>query len=305
MTGLILESIRPDTGFLGGVAGDAPDILPSGDWEPYLPVFETQQKWGLETMNCVQYSRLNASEIQANFYGKPKNFSDRSLGWASGCTPRGNTYSKCSDAFQSLGACQEPMWPWDKPMDWNEYYQEPPQAVQDAMKSLLDEWVVGLPIYVPKTVDGLQAALKKGPIWFCNQVHSMVIYRVDDQGIHIFDTYPHEGNGKYMWPLSDVSKIEAAYLVPFTPKSIAPKPMIKLPPNALVVVVDGHGERLMNVDGTKLYQDDAGKILLEVTARNAKTGVNGTQTSGSFPIVHVTSKDIEGIPRVNLKGLPA
>ena len=129
----------------------------------------------------------------------------------------------------------------------------------------LDEWVIGLPVYVPTTIEGLKDALKKGPIWFCDKVHSMVIYRVDDQGIHIFDTYPLQGDGKRHWSLADVEKIEAAYLVPFTPKDVAPKPMVKLPANSLVVVVDGHGERLMNVDGTKLYQDDAGKILLALS----------------------------------------
>jgi len=92
-TGLILESISPDTGFLGGVGGELPDILPSGDWSPYLPMFESQHRFGLETLNCVQFSRLNACEIQANFYNKPVNFSDRGLGWASNNTKNGNTYS--------------------------------------------------------------------------------------------------------------------------------------------------------------------------------------------------------------------
>lgn len=300
--GLILEPIQPDTGFLGGV-GDAPVILPSGDWEPYLPVFETQNKLGLETLNCVQYSRLNACEIQSNFYGKPVNFSDRSLGWAAGNTHNGNTYSACDYWFRQRGACLESLWPWDKPMTWEEYYVTPPDAVQAKMKALMDEWTIGMRVFVSNTVEDLKAALKKGPIWFCNHDHSMVIYRIDDR-IRIFDSYPLNGDGKRDWPLEDVSKIVAAYIVPFTPKAITPQPMIQLPPNSLVVVVDGHGERLMNVDGTKLYQDDAGKIHMEVVARNARPGVNGSMFSGSFPIAHVKTADIAGIPRVNLKSEP-
>lgn len=301
--GVIHEPIQPNTGFFGGVAGELPILVADGNWESYLPVFETQNKNGLETMNCVQYSRLNACEIQANFYGKPVNFSDRGLGWASGCTPQGNTYSACTYWLQHRGACLDSLWPWTVENTWNEYYQEPPQAVQDAMSKLFDDWVIGLPVYVPTSVQALQEALKRGPIWFCNQGHSMVIYRVDTE-LHVFDSYANMGDGKRSFPLEYVNQIVSAYLVPFTPKEIAPKPMIKLPANSLVVVVDGHGERLMNVDGTKLYQDDAGKIGLEVQARNTKPGVNGTYFSAPYPIVHVTTKDIEGIPRVNLKGQP-
>lgn len=302
--GIIHEPIAPDTGFLGGVGGELPDILPSGDWEPYLPKFESQNKWDLETLNCVQYSRLNASEIQANFHGRPLNLSDRGLGWAAENTRAGNTYSKCDYWFRERGACAEEHWPWDKPMTWAEYYAQPPFDVIHEMGLLLDEWEIGMRVYVPNTVDGLRAALRKGPIWFCTRDHSMVIYRADDAGIHILDTYPLQGDGKRHWPLSDVSKIVSAYLVPFTPKHLAPEPMIELPKNSLIVVVDGHGERLMNVDGTKLYQDDAGKILTEVMARNAKQNADGVMMCGEFPEVHVRTSDIVDIPRVNLKGEP-
>lgn len=315
-TGLIPEPIAPNTGFLGAVAGDLPDILPSGDWEPYLPIFESQSRFGLETMNCVQCSRLNATEILSNFHGKPLNLSDRALGWAAGTTKNGNTYSNCDFWLRRRGVCAEPSWPWDQELSWDEYYIEPPQDVQDEMLALLDKWVFGQRVYVPSDVESLKAALKKGPLWFCTNDHSMVIYRVDDKGIHIFDTYPLQGDGKRHWTLSEASKIEAAYLVPFTPKEFTSKPMLKLPPNCLVAVVDGHGERLMNVDGTKLYQDDAGKIDLELEARNSKPCpeatcehcapgqyVAHTKTS-TIPVVHVKTEDIKNVPRVNLKNEP-
>lgn len=298
-TGLILERIAPDTGFLGGVGGELPDILPSGDWEPYLPMFESQNKWGLETMNCVQYSRLNVCETLSNFHGKPLNLSDRALGWAAGTTERGNSYANCDYWIRRRGSCSEETWPWDAGLSWDEYYAEPPARVVDEMSELLDKWEFGMRVYVPTDVESLKNALRKGPLWFCTSDHSMMMYRVDDKGIHIFDTYPLQGDGKRHWKLTDASRIVSAYLVPFTPKELAPKPMINLPPNCLVAVVDGRGERLMSVDGTKLYQDDAGKLHLELVARNSKDGM-----SGSFPVVHVKSSEIYGIPRVNLKGEP-
>jgi len=79
MPGLIPELIQPDIGFLGGVAPDLADILPSGDWESYLPTFETQNKLGLETMGCVSYSRLNCSETQANFMLRQGKIDDQTL----------------------------------------------------------------------------------------------------------------------------------------------------------------------------------------------------------------------------------
>jgi len=302
MPGLIPELIPPDTGFLGGVAPDLADILPSGDWEPYLPSLELQQKYKLETMGCVSFSRLNCSETQANFYGKPINFSDRALAWVSGTTKKGNTYSNVDYAFRTHGTCLEPVWPWNMEMDWDTYYQTPPSDVQSEMKKILSEWDIGMRTYVPITVESLKEALKKGPLWACTNDHSFEIYRVDDK-IHIFDTYQLEGDGKRHWPLSDISRLVSAYIVPFTPKALVPPPMIKLPPNSLVVVVDGHGERLMNVDSTKLYQDDPGKILTEIMARNAKE-VNGVMMCGTFPEIHVKTEDIKDLPRVNLKGQP-
>lgn len=301
-TGFISESIAPYTGFLGGVGGELPDLLSDGNWEPYLPQFEKQNKLGLETLACVSFSRLNCCETQARFYGKNINLSDRSLAWASDTTRVGNTYSKVDFWLRQRGASDENCWPWVEPLSWEQYYTEPPNDIQNKMITLWSDWVLGMRVYVPITIEDLKKALKKGPLWFCTNDHSMMMYRVDDQ-IHIFDTYDQAGDGRKHMPLSYLSKIESAYIVPFTPKKLAPKPMINLPANSLVVVVDGLGERLMNTDGTKLYQDDAGKILLEVIARNAKPNAQGGEFSHDFPIIHLKTADIAGIPRYNLKGI--
>jgi hypothetical protein len=302
-TGLIPEGIQPFLGFLGGVGGELPDILPSGDWEPYLPLFEYQQKLNLETLGCVSFSRLNASEIQARFYGKNLNFSDRSLAWASNTTHNGNTFSAVDFWFRQRGASDESCWPWVVPLTWEEYYATPSPIVQNQMLLIWDEWSIGTRVFVPNNIEDMKAALKKGPLWFCTNDHAMVIYRVDTE-IHIFDTYGQNGDGRKTKPLSFADQIVSAYLVPFIPKQQAPKPMIVLPKNCLVIVVDGLGERLMNVDGTKLYQDDAGKILTEVMARNAVPNAQGVLMAGMFPEVHVKTSDIAGIPRYNLKGQP-
>jgi hypothetical protein len=82
--------------------------------------------------------------------------------------------------------------------------------------------------------------------------------------------------------------------------------MIKLPKNGLVVVVDGHGERYMNVDGSKLYLDEQGALEMELMARNATpSDVDGISHANGYPVIHLKSADIValGLPVFNLKNV--
>lgn len=301
--GVLSEAIPHNIGYIGGVGGELPDILPSGDWEPLLPEFERQNQMGLETMNCVQFSRASHCEMWGNFHGRKLNLSDRAWYWLTRCTAEGNRFSTCDFWIREGGGIAEERWPWDKPMTREEYGKEPPEDIKAEMKRLLDEWEFGMLVWVPTTVEGMRKALKKGPLWACNSTHAFNIIRVDDR-IRIFDTYPDEGNGRGSFPLSYASQLVAAYIAPFTPKTIAPKPMIKLIPNSLVVLVDGRGDRLMNVDGSKLYQDESGKIGLELEARNAVRGNDGILRTCGYPVQHLKTADVAHLPRVNLKGNP-
>lgn len=287
-------------GMLGGPADELPDLMPDGNWEPHLPDFERQQKLGLETMNCVQFSRLNVCETLARFYGSSLNLSDRFLYWASGCTAQGNTFRACDYGLRENGCCDEGLWPWIEQLSRDQYGVKPPAAIRAEAAKLSSEWNFGMLHFVPITRDAIRAALRKTPLWFCNETHAMMIFRADDAGVHIFDTYPGSaGDGRQVWSYDfALATIVAAYNAPFTPKKLTPAPMVKLPNNSLVIVVD-NGERLMNVDGSRLYRDEAGKILLEVTARNSKDG-----KSAPYPIIHVKAADVSAIPRVNLKNEP-
>ena len=301
--GVIHEAIPHNIGYVGGVGSELPDINLKGDWEPHLPEFEKQNQMGLETMNCVQFSRASNCETWANFYGRKLNISDRAWYWLTGCTERGNTFSACDYNIKIGGGIAEERWPWDKPMTREEYGKKPPDDIVAEMKNLLTEWNFGMLVWVPTTIEGMKAALKKGPLWACNETHAFNIIRVDDR-IRIFDTYPDEGNGRGSYPLSYAPQLVAAYIAPFTPKLLAPQPMINLPKDCLVVLVDGRGDRLMNVDGTKLYQDEAGKLDLELMARNAKKNAEGILMTHGYPVVHLKTADVAHLPRVNLKGQP-
>lgn len=296
--GLIHENLRHDIGYIGGVGDTLPDILPSGDWEPYLPAYEPQSV-PFETMNCVQFSRLNVCETLANFYKKQLNASDRFLGWASNCTPRGNTFGACDYGLRQHGACEEIFWPFGG-KDITEYHRtEPPEIAKDDAKELLAEWDIGMLVWVPPTVEALRAALKKGPVWFCNDKHAMEIYRVDDR-IRAFDTYPGSTQiagerGKGSFPLSYVSEIYAAYLAPFKPKEVTPPPMFDFKENTLYQLVEGKGGFLLYAAG-RVYYDDVAKLLASWIVRNGG--------SGAGKVGVLTLKDLNGVSLFNLKNEP-
>ena len=261
--GVILEPIRPGLNFLGGIGSVLPDIT-DGNGEPYLPEYEGQSRFGLESMNCVQFSRLNNCETWANFYGRPLNLSDRFLYWASGCSEKGNTFTACDYGLRQEGCCDEMNWPWLIAMTRDQYGSEPPDEIKDEAKRLLDEWDIGQLIWVPITVEDFRSALRRSPvIWVCNSVHAFVVYRVDSF-IRTFDTYGVEVGGKGTLRLDQINELQAAYIAPFTPKVL---PMFPFKENTLYQLVEGKGGFILYANG-RLYYDDVAKILASWLVRN-------------------------------------
>lgn len=294
-TGLILEIPRVSFNFFGGIGGGLPDLLPSGDWESYLPAFERQAKLGLETMNCVQFSRLNTLETQARFWGIEEDFSDRFLYWASGCTEKGNTFSNCDEGLRDAGTPAEAKWPWTETLSREQYGMPPPEDVQECAKRLFERWEIGELVWVPSFLPTLKAALLKGPLWFCNTTHAMMIYRIDDR-IRVFDTYPGDNaDGKGSFPLDYASEIFTAYLAPFTPKHLVPPPMYQFKENTLYQLVEGIGGFMLFAAG-RLYYDKTDLLLASWAVRN-----NG-RTEGKVGVLQM--KDLNGVPLFDLKNQP-
>jgi hypothetical protein len=272
--GVILEPINPSLIFAGGVGDDLEDKVEDGDWSPYLPDVERQSRLGLETMNCVQFSRLNGSEFQAKFHGKPLNLSDRFLYWASGCTERGNTFGRCDAGLRTCGCPDESSWPWLSAMTRAQYGQEPPQDVQDEAKGLLDEWEIGLLRWVPNNLEAMKKALKKTPLWFCNDIHAMVIFKIDDR-LRVFDTY-NDCVGSF--PLEYVTEIQAIYNIPFKPKGLKEliMPTVTVQDNAQVFEAEGLGRLGLKITAASGQQyivvDEAALVVSQFIARNSKGG---------------------------------
>lgn len=301
-TGIIYEGIHPSSVMIGG--DDLPDLLISGDWSAHRPVFETQRKFGLDTMNCVQCSRAKLCEYYANFYGIPLNISERFWYWLTGCTANGNTYSACDYHIRQGGALADPRWPWDKPMTREEYGQEPPADLRAEAEKFFEVWTFGQLRYVPNTVEAMSAALKKGPLWFCNDVHSMVMEKIDDR-LRVFDTEANATNGIGSFSLDYAPQIVACYLAPFTPKHLAPTPPmahLTLPENTLVTGYMSNGLALaLHVGGKLLLDLQKAEIFSAWVARNENPA---THRFEGGPTRTISETDWNSFPHVNLKGQP-
>ncbi len=296
--GMIYEGIIPDSIVVGGMGSSLPIRIPDGNWEPFLPIFEGQSRFGLDSMNCVQCSLTNVCEIQAKFYGKKLDLSDRHLYHTSGCTEKGNTFSRGYGALVLRGVSREELWAWLVAMTREEYGKVPPDSVNADGLKLLDEWNVGKLEYVHPSIEQMKLALLRGPIWFCNQTHAMVIYRIDDR-IRVFDTYPDDGGGKGSFPLDYAAQIVAAYLVPFTPK--LPMPNIILPDNTLVTGIFPTEQKTALHVGGKLIVDNPLLVLSQWFARNEEL-VSHRFMGG--PVRTISEADWNSFPHVNFKGEP-
>ncbi len=173
-------------------------------------VIETQcnQQWSAGKFSDQQKTELTALKVVS---GNRFNFSDRALAKMSGTTRSGNELQTVVDTARTEGLVAESLWPFTQDMDWDTFYATIPQSVIDQAKSMLDyidiayEWVIlnkG-----ENVLEVLKYHLKQAPIWIaipicpgwatgnvksCPMVvtqHAVMVYRVDEAGIHIIDQY--------------------------------------------------------------------------------------------------------------------
>lgn len=147
------EDIVPEDHYvLGGYSklGDAPVILPSGDWTPFKAVNELQNKNGLETFNCSNYGTNQALAALAKFHGFPGfplNCSERYTGVLTGTTDGGNSPHKVIELIRTeVGEIPEEDLPFDASIDlWEEYYSPNPMdpALAAKGKALLERFAIG------------------------------------------------------------------------------------------------------------------------------------------------------------------
>lgn len=226
--GVIIEPIgvRP-TDYLAGVNSPIglAEVLPSGDWTPYLPSEERQKLKNGDTFACVSFSALNSLETQFNFLIATKqltieqitflndfgfmdannkvNFSDRYTAKMSGTIKgKGNSLYNVANSIRHDGLLPEKDYPSVDNVDG--YYAEIPQNLKDKAKEIKKyfefnyEWIFS----------DFEQHLKQAPLqiatavcsgWGGNEIiqkcdlpvsHATLVYHKPADFIHDFDSYP-------------------------------------------------------------------------------------------------------------------
>jgi len=189
---VILSYPTPGTGFFGGFNGvDSHILIPMGNWDPYLVIFEKQSSLYFDTWNCVAESATNVIEIlfkywiinnlltqddlnwleEKGYYNRAKNeinFSARFVGALAGTQVGiGNSGQKVASIIMVHGLIPESRYDFD--MDLRDpqinnpavYYQYPPQELIDLGKEFLSRFKIDAE---PVWKKDFQEALKYSPI---------------------------------------------------------------------------------------------------------------------------------------------
>jgi hypothetical protein len=189
---------------------------PSGDWLPFVPVFEKQYSTTMDTMACVSFSLLNSCEMQIKQQtGQEVNFSDRFLAKMSGTIPTGNWLHIVADALRHYGCVHEDEWPNPPNPDfnWNEYYSEIPDFIKArAKKQFSDKYELqyerfGIPGFAI-TIDEMKRQLQHAPLWATIPGHAITacIISVNNDEFTYLDTYPPFVRTKKITELTSVWK---------------------------------------------------------------------------------------------------
>jgi hypothetical protein len=174
--GLKFDKYEVDQYFLGGGFLGTKEILPSGDWTPFVPVKEYQNKYGLETYACARFGTLNAYEILFSFcLREEKNFSDRFLSIVAGGSRNGDSPHNVAEAMRKIGAVDEEDLPFTEDINTLDKYYSPNPMTASLLKKgkeFLKQYEVGNEwVYAPgtkQTIDQQNAqiteALKRSPV---------------------------------------------------------------------------------------------------------------------------------------------
>jgi hypothetical protein len=201
-TGVLPIKIKP-TDWISGVEGITyQEVLPSGDWTPYLPTYEPQEKIA-KTQACVTYSMWNSIETQIKFHdGKETNYSDRYTAKMSNTTKDGNQLFNPPYSLTHDGWLLEEDYSFPNYATFDEYYAEIPQTLKDKAKKNYEnanwtiqyEWInTG---NCQPDLEVLKYHLKQAPLQIatsynagtCVAEHAMLLYKISDY-LYIYDSY--------------------------------------------------------------------------------------------------------------------
>lgn len=213
--GFIAPIITEDNHVLGASGIPLPVIKTDGDWTRYVPIFESQLEITFDSDGCTVYGTLNAIEtLEKYLYDVEYNHSDRFTYNTVGISPpgsdphvvattiRGTGLVLESDLLSVTNSLAEFMTPRPLPVDLRVKGQ---QWLNRQM--LGHKWLWTSQPDVVTRLALLKEALTKGTVavsvdaWWKNDqglfyspqgvqnAHWVHVYKVDDTGIYVFDSY--------------------------------------------------------------------------------------------------------------------
>ena len=178
--GLVIEPLAPSDYVAGDGQLTGEVINPSGDWLPFVPVFEHQAPL-FETNSCASQATMNAIEgLYKCLFGIEPNHSDRMLAKGSGTDPKkGNSPQKVAEFFRKNWSVLEEDWPMAGVQTVEEYYKQFPDLLYSKAEIVRGEGTFGYEAITNPTKLKLQDALTKGVVCI-----SVAAWGKDENGIY-------------------------------------------------------------------------------------------------------------------------
>jgi len=298
---LISKEAKAKDWVFGGVTGIIAEPLQlNGQWDDYLPVYETQFKT-FDRLDCVTMSALNNLETLYNKkYGTEENFSDRFIAKMSGTTLIGNYLDVVANTIRTVGLVEEDVYP-DKCKNWTEFYQYVPEDVKQRAIASLETYTVNWEWVLDMDAESLKNALtysplqvtvnawgkKLGDIYQCNNGplnHAVMLYGYED-GIY-WKIYDHYDNcfKKLAWDFNIGHKLR------YNIEQRMPGKLFE--DNLLCQDSQDSGAFGVTLDG-KLMIGDLAQLQATFTMRN-----DGDTKGKTRPL---TKEQWDSLPKINLK----
>lgn len=241
-TGFIAPEITRDNFVFGSVGIPLPVIKEDGDWSKHLPQEEQQHYTGFDTYGCTVYATTNAIETLENFlYGIKSNHSDRYVYNDVGIEPPGSDPHLVATHIRGAGLIDQQELP-NETANFEEYKTPRPLPVSLRIKGQqwLNKQMLGHQWLWTSKPDNdtrlklLKEALTKGTVcvsvsaWYQDDKglfyspkgslngHWTFIYKIDDTGIYVFDSYRDAKTGTFLKKLTLDHDIQYAKVYYFT-----------------------------------------------------------------------------------------
>lgn len=218
-TGFIAPIITSDHHVLGSNGIPLPIIKVDGDWTSYLPTFESQLENTFDSDGCTVYGTLNGIEtLEKYVYGTESNHSDRFTYNAVGISPPGSDPHLVATTIRGTGLVDETDLP-DACTSLAEFMTPRPLTIDLRIKGqkwlqkkqLGHQWLWDTQPDQKTRIALITEALTKGVVcisvtaWYKNDQgfyyspdglpneHWTHVYKVDETGIYVFDSYITDG----------------------------------------------------------------------------------------------------------------